>query len=177
MKVRTGRSRNVMLEMEPKDSAFPPIPLPELRLQRILLPVDFSECSRKALQYAVSFARQFHAEVVLLHVVEVVPVEGHTVAVEIREEAARQLSEWRKEIVSRATVKAVVTEAHSAHEAIVEAARESNVDMIVLGTHGRTGLAHLVLGSTAERVVRHAPCPVLVVRAREHEFLQSDSER
>ena len=179
MKLRTSRrSRNVVLEMEPRDAGLPPITLPELQLRRILVPVDFSDCSRKVLQYGVSLARQFSAEVLLMHVVVSVPplpqvpvLESQALDAKYHEQAARELSEWRREAVAHAAVKAVVRRGVSASREIVEAALESNSDLIVIGNHGRTGLARVFLGSTAEQVVRHAPCPVLVIRQREHDFI------
>ena len=179
MKLRTARkSRNVVLEMEPHDASLPPIALPELQLRRILVPIDFSDCSRKAMQYGISFARQFNSEILLLHVIVAVPpppqvlvVEAETLGAKYHEQAARDLSEWRKEAVPLASVKAAIRSGMSAHSEIVEAARETNCDLILIGSHGRTGLARVLLGSTAEQVVRHASCPVLVIREREHDFV------
>jgi nucleotide-binding universal stress UspA family protein len=163
---------------------MPAMALSELNLKRILLPVDFSEPSRKALQYARSFARQFNAEVLLLHVVEIVPVPAPMVLVQdtvtqgkVHEEAAKRLSEWRKELAPEVSVRAVVSEALDAPRQILAAATENNVDLIILGTHGRTGLAHLFVGSTAEKVVRRAPCPVLIVREREHDFVAGSEKK
>jgi nucleotide-binding universal stress UspA family protein len=177
MKIKKDRS-HVVVETDRKESGLLPGVAPELRLKQILVPVDFSECSHKALQYGVSFARQFNAEVLLLHVVVTVPpppqmlvFELETLRANYYEEAAKHLSEWRKEVVSRASVKAIVREGVAAHREIVAAAHECNSDLIVIGNHGRGGLSRVLTGSTAERVVRHAPCPVLVVRGREHEFL------
>ena len=172
MKLRTARrSGNVVLEMEPHDAALPPIALPELQLRRILVPVDFSECSRKVMHYGISFARQFNAEILLLHVIVAVPpppqvlvLEAEALGAKYHEQAARDLSDWRKEAVSYASVKATVRSGISAHSEIVEAARETNCDLILIGNHGRTGLARALLGSTTEQVVRHASCPVLVIR-------------
>jgi nucleotide-binding universal stress UspA family protein len=179
MKVRTSpKTGGMVMELERKETALPAVPLAEIQLKRILVAVDFSACSCKALQYAVSFAKQFSAEIVLLHVVQP-PVysEGAVVAVTavfddstIREAAAKQLSEWRNEIASGATVKANVRTGIPYHE-IVRAAEETNTDLIVIGTQGRSGLARMFIGSTAERVVRHAPCPVMVIREREHDFV------
>ncbi len=179
VKVRTSnRTRKVVLEMESEDVALPPIAVPELELKRILVPVDFSECSRKAFHYAVHFARQFNAELMLLHVHVQVPLNpemlvlaSEGLGVEYREQAARELAKWRQEVVPGISVKAVTREGMAAHQEIVEAARESNSDLIVIGNHGRTGLSRLMTGGTTERVVRHAPCPVLVIREREHEFI------
>lgn len=167
------------MEMGRNEAPLPPVALPEWRLKHILVPVDFSECSHKAMQYAACFARQFNAEVTLLHVLVAVPAptqmmifEPETFTAQHHEDVARQLSEWRKEITSQATVKAVVRTGTSANQEIVAAAHECNMDLIIIASHGRTGLAHLFTGRTTERVVRHAPCPVLVVREREHDFLQ-----
>ncbi len=187
MKIRAARrSHAVVVEMEPRNSALPPISLPEVNLKRILVPIDFSEQSRKAMQYALSFARQFNAEVLLLHVMEFAPVatsasplpiiQDEMARVTLRESAAKQLAEWRNEIGSHVAARASVRDGISAHAEIVKAATEGNIDLIMLGTQGRTGLAHLLIGSTAERVVRHAPCPVLVVREREHDFITSRKE-
>jgi universal stress protein A len=185
MKVRTSRrSRNVVLEMESKDSALPPIPVPELQVKRILVPVDFSDCSHKAFHYAIHFARQFNAELMLLHVIVDVPpppqmliLESEKLTAEYREQAAKQLAEWRKEVAPGISVKAVTRNGTAAHQEIVEAARESNSDLIIIGNHGRTGLSRLMTGGTTERVVRHAPCPVLVIREREHDFVAEDKSR
>jgi universal stress protein A len=185
MKIRAARrSQEVVLEMQPRNSTLPPISVLEVNLKRILVPIDFSEQSRKAMEYALSFARQFNAEVLLLHVLEFAPaavpvspaspmpmIQDAMTQAGLRESAAKQLAQWRDEISSQATVKALVRDGVSAHAEIVNAATEGNVDLIILGTQGRTGLAHLLIGSTAERVVRHAPCPVLVVREREHDFV------
>jgi nucleotide-binding universal stress UspA family protein len=177
MKIKKDRS-HVIVEMGSKESGLPPAGVAELQLRHVLVPVDFSECSHKAFQYAISFARQFSADLMLLHVVVAVPpppqmlvFEAETLRGKYHEEAAKHLSEWRKEAVSQISVKAVVREGMAAHQEIVAAAHECNSDLIVIGNHGRGGLARVLTGSTAERVVRHAPCPVLVVRGREHEFL------
>lgn len=143
------------------------------RLSRIVVPVDFSEPSRKALHYAVSLAKSFNAQIRLLHVVEAVVFPPDTMVVEtaalaarLNEEARRCLSAWRKEVDSEIVVEDDLR-AGTPYREIIEAANETKSDLIVLGTHGRTGLTRMLIGSTAERVVRHAACPVLVVRERE----------
>jgi nucleotide-binding universal stress UspA family protein len=186
MKIRAARrSQDVVVEMGPRNSTLPPISVVEVNLRKILVPIDFSEPSRKAMQYAHLFAKQFNAEVLLLHVIEFTPlpapplavVQDETTQASLHESAAKELGKWRDAIGSQAMVRASVRNGLSAHAEIVNAAAEGNIDLIVLGTRGRTGLAHLLIGSTAERVVRHAPCPVLVVREREHDFISQPEEK
>jgi universal stress protein A len=171
------RSKSVVVEMERQEKELPAIPVPSLQLKKILLPVDFSGTSRKALSYAVSFAKQFNAEAILLHVIEPTAAAPQTETFSAitnsptrREDCEEQLSQWRHEFRPGA-----LTELRegSASREIVRAADERNVDLIIIGTQGRTGLARM-FGSTAEWVVRHAPCPVLVVREREHDFVQPE---
>ena len=153
------------------------IPLSDIKLRNILVPTDFSECSQKALSYALSFARQFGAEILLLHVVESVPAVAHDALIQssmltvaLHEESERQLDRLQRECLADAPVSTLTTDGLP-WQRIVEVAREKNIDLIVAGTGGRNRLARVLMGSTAERIVRHAPCPVLVVREREHDFL------
>jgi nucleotide-binding universal stress UspA family protein len=181
MKVRSSpKTGRTVVELGRRDAALPAVPLDEIQLKRILVPVDFSECSNKALHYAASFAKQFGAEVLLLHVVQPpVYMEGMALSTAafdettLRREAAKRLSEWQNAVASGATLKTSVRTGAPYHE-IVETAEETNTDLIILGTHGRGRLARMLIGSTAERVVRHAPCPVMVVREREHDFLRDE---
>lgn len=157
-------------------------------LGRILVPVDFSDTAKKALQYAVPFGAAFDAEVVLLHVMQpyTIPVElGYLPPewVESQKEFVKSAREeldklCAQEVAARARSQVQVREGAPWQE-IITAARELRADLIILATHGRTGLQHVLLGSVAERVVRHAPCPVLVVREPERDFvtpaLQADS--
>ena len=181
MKLKAAPPSRVVVELEPKDTGFPPVALPEFRIKRILVPVDFSEPSRKALHYAVYFAKQFNAEILLLHVVEPSPPPPDYLAVNssslensLREEAAGRLSRWRGEIASQTPVRTSVRSGNACLE-IIRTADENNIDLIIMGTHGRMGLAHLFLGSTAERVVRQGPCPAMVVRERQHDFLDESA--
>jgi nucleotide-binding universal stress UspA family protein len=149
-------------------------------LKHILVPIDFSVDSRKALRYAAAFARQFDARIILLHVVVPIPVSAEypygPAAMQYQDETATrdievQLSAFgRKEAGER--VSQAVVRCGPAFDEIARAAKELHIDLIVLSTHGYTGLNHILLGSTAERVVRHAPCPVLIVREREREFVR-----
>ncbi len=154
-----------------------PIPA-ELRLERILVPVDFSAPSQEALSFARRLARSFGAGITLLHVVEttaVAPFPEMPAYLDYSSEdldaAKRDLRALAAEISDDAkTVRAVVRNGLAAHE-IVEAAKELDSDLIVIATHGYTGWKHFCIGSTAERVVRTAPCPVFVARAKEHDLV------
>lgn len=150
------------------------------RLQRILVPLDFSENAGKALRYAVSFAQQFGASIILLHVVEpmiypadsgFVPVETHSWEGSLVKETKARLDEVARQEITRGLEVETVVATGNAFVEIAETARSRQVDLLIITTHGYTGLKHLLLGSTAERVVRHAPCPVLVVRRAEHDFI------
>ena len=177
--VMKSRRSNPPLSQFETDRPLPANP-GEWRLQQILVPIDFSDSSRKALEYAVSLARQFQAEVQLFHVIvaeppspQVLALEGDRLIRQYRARANRQLSQWIKAIRGEVRVRPTVQQGVAAHHEIIEAARRSQCDLIVIGNHGRTGLKGLFIGGTAERVVRHAPCPVLVIREREHDFLDS----
>jgi nucleotide-binding universal stress UspA family protein len=137
-------------------------------ITRILVPTDFSETSDAALDYARVLAGRFGASLHLLHVLDDPFVtEGLAAEAYITEAPSirtSMLEEARTRLTHRAAGCAT-TEAVFGHGAvtIVDYAQQCGADLIVMGTHGRTGLAHLFLGSVAERVVRIAPCPVLTV--------------
>ena len=149
-----------------------------LNLKKILVPVDFSAMSKKAFQYAVRLASQFGCEIVLLHVVE--PVEaiaGTHLAVDIFAQPEEDATAAEAELAclaasSRSRRNSFTSEVRTGHapNEITKTARELDIDLIVIATHGYTSWRHLCIGSTAERVVRTAPCPVLLVRDKEHEF-------
>ena len=149
-----------------------PVSLPSIK--SILVPLDFSAASKKTLDYAVAFARQFKAKLTLLHVVEPVATPDFAAAFPLAMDDEKVLAAARKEmelLVKAARVpggmveKILARSGRSFHE-IAEAARTRKVDLIIISTHGYTGLKRALLGSTTERVVRHAPCTVLVVRQR-----------
>ena len=151
-----------------------------INLKRILVPVDFSPLSKKALLYAARLAQQFKAEVNLFHVVEpeIPPAfDGYMIAPPpisngSGASCAGQMKTWVNTIRNAGVTRVGSTIRHGlAALEIVEAAKELDVDLIVIATHGYTGWKHFAIGSTAERVVRAAPCPVLVVREKEHEFV------
>jgi len=151
-----------------------------LRIQRILLPTDFSAISTAATKYACELATKFEAELHLLHTLEIHPVATPDFgmglvlpryAEESKVAAEKALSSlldanWCK----GRTVVPVIVEGSPVKE-IVGYARTQNIDLIVISTHGRTGLAHVLMGSVAENVVRTAPCPVLTVRPEGHQFV------
>ncbi len=179
MKIKAGPERgSVVGEFKSPDEALPP-QLP-FQLGRILVPVDFSDTAKKALQYAVPFGTAFDAEVVLLHVMQPysIPVEFGYLPPDWAETQQQFLDSAQDELAklcageigNRARTQVQVREGVPWQE-IVAAAQETRTDLIILATHGRTGLSHVLLGSVAERVVRHAPCPVLVVRDAERDFL------
>ena len=147
-----------------------------LTLKNILVPIDFSKSSQKALEYALPLARQFGAKITLLHAIEppayamdlnYIPMsEGFPTA-----SMKKELEALGNRIIEPELLKDVIVQVGTAFEVITNIARDCEVDLIVLTTHGKTGVKHVFMGSTAERVVRHAPCPVLVVRKHEHEFV------
>ncbi len=142
-------------------------------IRRILFPTDFSEYADHAWSYVLTFAQEFAAEVHLLHVVPPPPRLTETYAVNFDPEAlleaqraeAAALLERQVQAAKEAslTAQAAIRTGVDFHE-ILEYARAQAVDLIVMGTHGRTGLAHVLLGSVAEKVVRRAPCPVLTIK-------------
>jgi nucleotide-binding universal stress UspA family protein len=145
---------------------------PAFQLKKILVPIDFSECSKKALQYAIPFARQFGAELILLHLVQQYPEVTDEIPMALApvEDIQTDLEALRKMVGDTVPSQALVQLGDPRVE-ITKAAKELSADLIILSTHGRTGLERVLLGSTAEKVVRHAGCPVLVVRELEHEFI------
>jgi nucleotide-binding universal stress UspA family protein len=150
-------------------------------LHRILVPTDFSKHSENALSYAAAFAEKFSAELYLLHVVQNLALfipDAITVAPPIAPPVEQFLTAARAALdrvvqernLKQLTIRPEVREGTPFYE-IIRFAQENDIDLIVMGTHGHSGLAHVLLGSTAEKVVRKAPCPVLTVRHPEHEFV------
>ena len=142
------------------------------RLKKILVPVDFSGSSKKALEHACAFCRQFAAELVLVHVFEPYPPipQMDPVDLDLVQEAKRRLAAIRLSLDAPLSCQAIlrISEAHSE---IVRAAKDIGADLVILSTDGASRLVHALLGSTMERVVRRAACPILIVQEREHESL------
>jgi nucleotide-binding universal stress UspA family protein len=147
------------------------------RFQRILVPTDFSGAGKQAARYAAAFARLCAGEITLIHVIEPPPYPefgyAHIPSKEagLKRAACDKLEAQCQEFAGAGVKSSSVLRTGNAFHEIAEHAREQSTELIVLATHGRGVIAHALLGSTAERVVRHAPCPVLVVREREREFL------
>lgn len=147
-------------------------PLLPLRVKSILVPLDFSPPSKRALAYAVAVAKQFKAKVTLLHVIEPVATPDFAASFPLMMEDDQLMAAAKNELegavkaarIPRSAVEEMLVRFGRSFHEITEAARTRKVDIIVISTHGYTGLKHALLGSTTERVVRHAPCPVLVVR-------------
>lgn len=146
-----------------------------LSIKRILAAVDFSETSDKAFDYAMSLARVFEAEVVALHVVHDPIVYAPTTGQEWRDEFERTIKKKLDALLNRHTCEGVevssVIKQGGAWLEIIEYAKAENCDMIVLGTHGHGPVQHMLMGSVAEKVVRKAKPPVLVVRPDQHHFV------
>lgn len=146
-----------------------------ISIKRILVAVDFSETSDKAFDYAVSLARVFEAEVVALHVVHDPIVYAPTTGQEWRDQFERTIKEKLDALLSRHTCEGVevtaVIKQGGAWLEIIEYATAENCDMIVLGTHGHGPVQQMLMGSVAEKVVRKAKHPVLVVRPDQHHFV------
>jgi universal stress protein A len=151
-----------------------------IRIQRILLPTDFSEYSAAAAKYVCELAAKFDAEVHLLHALEThlssVPGFGMGLALPtyVEESKAAALKSLARVLdpkwsAGRKVVQAVVE--GSPKVEIIRYARAHDIDLIVITTHGRSGLAHVIIGSIAESIVRTAPCPVLTVRPEGHQFV------
>ena len=142
-----------------------------ITIKTIVASTDFSECSYEAMRYAIGLAEVFSARVVFLHVMEQPGYEPELslTPAGIRPEVTRMVAEMMEDCVERVKAQGIKIEWHlevgSPFAEIRGAAERHHADLIVIGTHGRTGLAHVLLGSVAERVVQHAPCPVLTIKA------------
>ena len=146
-------------------------------LNKILCPYDFSECSKHALKFAIEFATAYKAKLYLLHTFDIraynysEPIYGISVPIKdavitIKKELENSIPE---KIKDELRVETLVIPGVPFYE-IIKFANENGIDLIVMGTHGRTGIAHILLGSVAEKVVRKATCPVLTVRHPDKEF-------
>jgi nucleotide-binding universal stress UspA family protein len=155
-----------------------------IALKQILVATDFSEVADAALAYGRELARTFGATLHVLHVADDVYVRlGGDAYVAVLPELQQDIEKHAQQRLAELLVdndknplpvKPVVVTATATALAIVDYAAEANIDLIVVGTHGRGAVAHLLMGSVAERVVRTARCPVLTVRSPERDFVQPD---
>jgi universal stress protein A len=142
-----------------------------LKLRTILVPVDFSEHSRAALNYAITLAQDFGGSIVVLHVLDPLLATGRLDSARLRQlksssrgDAEKQLKTLNRVLLETGVRAELLLRNGPATNIIVATAVARNADLIIMGSEGRTGLRRLLIGSVAERVVRHAHCPVLVVR-------------
>jgi universal stress protein A len=143
-----------------------------ITIKKIICPVDFSELSRKALQYSNEFARLSNAKVFLVGVIENDPTitYSHGLEKERAESDQKLLALIEEEKMAGIVADYVIYEGF-AEECILDYAKRQEADLIIMGSHGRRGLKRMILGSVAEHVIRRAPCPVLIVKENEHEFI------
>lgn len=150
-----------------------------VNIKNILCPIDYSVYSEMALKYAIEFAEKYQAKLYLMHVLDIrfyditdpdlynVNIIDEETIDKLRERLLKCVNEDTK---SKISVEAMIIQGVPFAE-IISTAKEYKIDLIVLGTHGRTGLSHAIMGSVAEKVVRKAPCPVLTIRHPEHDFI------
>lgn len=146
----------------------------ELQIHKILVPIDFSENAKSALRYAFQLANIFKAEIILIHVLEpmlyppdfslgqiILPsIDTH----EIEDKAKEELQKLADAESAKELQKQVIVKSGKPFAEIIETAKEENVDLIIISSHGHSGMEQIIFGSTSEKVVRKAPCPVLTVR-------------
>ena len=152
-----------------------------INIRKILVPTDFSEFSQHAVRYGCEFANRFSAELHLINIVEdiyplvpepgmMLPAAGEYLA-DLQTSAEKALQSIPKPEMAKDL--SIVREVRTGTPflEIIRYAREQDIDLLVIGTHGRTGLVHALMGSVAEKVVRKASCPVLTVRPEGHSFV------
>jgi universal stress protein A len=141
-------------------------------IQKILVPIDFSDYSKNALRYAAQFAKKFEAKLILVYVVEpmIYPADFSmgqvaipSTDIDLQARAKEELDNLAKTLDTSLQVETLIKTGKPFVE-INDTARETDADLIIIATHGHTGVEHLFFGSTAEKVVRKAPCPVLTLR-------------
>ncbi len=142
-------------------------------ISKILVPIDFSDYSKNALKYAADFAQNFKAKIYLIYVIEPViypadfsigQVTIPTPDVDMNARAQSELDSLARSFVESSIEVETIIKSGKPFVEINETASEKDIDLIIIATHGHTGVEHLLFGSTAEKVVRKAPCPVLTLR-------------
>ena len=145
----------------------------ELDIKKILVAIDFSDYSHSSLKYAANFAHKFNAEITLIYVVEPViyppdfsmgQIAIPSVNAEWDLKAKEELEKLAKQEIPEGIKVSIILKTGKPFLEIIDTAAEENVDLIIIATHGHSGVEHILFGSTAEKVVRKAPCPVLTLR-------------
>ena len=159
--------------------------MPEIT--KVLFPTDFSEMANHALPYAIKMSKIFNAELIMLHAVTLYEhdpndPEHHfpslqTYCTEVRKAADNDFQVCIETVGdSGVKIRKAIVQGISPHAAILDYIKdEGEIGLIVMSTHGRSGLSHVLLGSVTENVIRYSPCPVLVIKHPEHEFIDPDS--
>jgi nucleotide-binding universal stress UspA family protein len=147
-----------------------------IALKNILVATDFGDASDAALLYGRTLARRFGASLHVMHVFDNVflratVADPHAMETHAQRRLQKRLTDQDREDLR---AKAVLVESDAPANEITAYAEASGIDLIVMGTHGRSGMSHVLIGSVAERVVRTAPCPVLTIKCPEHEFVTSE---
>jgi len=140
--------------------------------QKLLVPIDFSEHAERALDYAIAWGRQLRAQLVLLHVIQSISDAGFDMMSALpaahlkvlENELTQHMKDYLQRVEDAGVEGDSVIAYGTPYDKTIELVETRQIDLIVMGSHGRTGLSHLFLGSMAEKLVRLAPCPVLVVR-------------
>lgn len=150
-----------------------------MQIKTVLFPTDFSNGARAAMDYALSLAKDYNARLILLYVIQDISIaewyipssiSATDLVEDMQKSAGKEMEKWGAEASSKVKdVEKMVVRGVPFVE-IIRTAKEKKADMIVIGTHGRTGIDHMLFGSTAEKVVRKSPCPVLTVRIAGREF-------
>ncbi len=150
-----------------------------MQIRTILFPTDFSQGARAAMDYAVSLAQDYKARLILLYVIQDISIaewyipssiSAADLVADMQKSASKEMEKWAAEVGGRVPGVETLIERGVPFVEIIRVAREKNADLLVIGTHGRTGIDHMLFGSTAEKVVRKSPCPVLTVRMAGKEF-------
>lgn len=150
-----------------------------MQIKTILFPTDFSQGARAAMDHAVSLARDYRAKLILLYVIQDISIAEWYIpsslsvtdlVEDMQKSAWQEMDKWAAEVSAKVPDSEKMVVRGVPFVEIIRTAKDKNADLIVIGTHGRTGIDHMLFGSTAEKVVRKAHCPVLTVRMPGKEF-------
>lgn len=150
-----------------------------MQIKTILFPTDFSQGARAAMDYAISLAQDYKAKLILLYVIQDISIaewyipssiSAADLVADMQKSASKEMEKWAAEAGGKAPGVESLIQRGVPFVEIIRTAKERKADLLVIGTHGRTGIDHMLFGSTAEKVVRKSPCPVLTVRMAGKEF-------